>query len=99
MCHSKPNLIAVPADDACSELPPVDNGGIVYSDLSLAPGISARYVCDVGFNLRPFYERYNFTCTEDGIWDGNVTEVPVECQREDLQLRFRCLSRLASFNS
>ncbi len=70
----------VPPDNACSELPSVENGGVVYSDLNLAPGASGRYVCNEGYLLITFYDSYKFTCTEEGIWDGNVTEVPVACQ-------------------
>ena len=71
--------ITVPADNHCSELPPVANGGIVYDNLNLSPGAVGKYICDVAYILQPLYGHYQFTCTEDGIWDGNVTEVPVEC--------------------
>lgn len=62
----------------------MNNGGVLYSDLNLPPGASAKYICDTGYNLQPLHGRYEFTCTEDGIWDGNATEVPVECQCESM---------------
>ena len=65
----------------------MDNGGILYSDLNLPPGTDARYICNTGYDLDPLHDngRYEFTCTEDGVWDGNVTEVPVECQCKQVQ--------------
>ena len=73
-------FVTVPPDNACSELPPVDNGGLVYSDLNLSPGASGRYICNEGYTLEPLSKRVNFTCTEDGVWDGNITQVPIRCQ-------------------
>ena len=72
----------VPPDNACSELPAVSNGGVVYSDLNLSPGTIAKYICDVGYTLQTLQGRSEFSCTEDGIWDGNVVVVPVECHGE-----------------
>ena len=66
----------------CSELPPVENGGVVYTNLNLPPGTTGRYICNVGYDLLSFHKRSEFTCTEDGLWDGNVTKVPVACQCE-----------------
>lgn len=73
---------AVPPDNACSELPSVSNGGVVYSDLNLSPGTTAKYICDAGYTLQTLQGRSEFSCNEDGIWDGNVAEVPVECHGE-----------------
>lgn len=70
---------AVPPDNACSKLPDVENGGIIYDDLNLGSGATGRYICDEGYSLHLFQSRHVFTCTEDGIWDGNVTTVPVQC--------------------
>jgi len=50
--------------------------------MNLAPGAIGRYTCFEGYTLISFDEdgRYEYACTEDGIWDGNVTTVPVRCQ-------------------
>lgn len=58
----------------------MENGGIVYDDLNLAPGTTGKYICNVGYSLIPVFGRDKFTCTEEGIWDGNVTVVPVSCE-------------------
>ena len=73
-------LCIVPPDNACSELPSLENGGVVYSDLNLAPGTEGRYICNEGYSIHMLYGRKLFTCTEDGVWDGDVLElVPVQC--------------------
>lgn len=69
--------VLVPPDNTCSRLPPVANGGIIYSDLNLAPGTTGRYICDAGFML---HGQHEFVCTEDGVWDGHVIEVQVSCK-------------------
>ncbi|XP_064395022.1 complement factor H-related protein 4-like [Halichondria panicea] len=72
----------IPPDNACSELPVVDNSGVVYSDLNLAPGCVGKYICNEGYFLKTFNGRREFNCTEDGIWDGNVTSAPITCLLE-----------------
>ena len=72
-------LITVPPDNACSELPSVESGGVVYSDLNLAPGCVGRYICNEGYVVHTLNGRREFTCTEDGVWDGDVLKVPVQC--------------------
>ncbi len=57
----------------------VDNSGVVYSDLNLAPGGVGKYICNEGYFLMAFNGRKEFNCTEDGIWDGNVTSAPITC--------------------
>ena len=69
----------VPPDNACSELPPLENGGVVYSDLNLPPGTEGRYICNEGYTMHTDNGRKQFTCTEDGVWDGEIIEVPVQC--------------------
>lgn len=69
----------VPPDDTCSVLPPVTNGGIIYSNLNLGPGTTGRYICNSGYALQPLAGRYEFSCNIDGVWDGDVIEAPVEC--------------------
>ena len=76
--HTILSLYTVPADNSCSRLPPVVNGGTVYSDLNLSPGTTGRYMCNAGYTLHG--ERQEFVCTVDGVWDGDVTEVPVACK-------------------
>ena len=72
---------AVPSDNACSKLPSVDNGGVIYDDLNLAPGATGRYTCFEGYTLvSDAAGRYEYMCAEDGIWDGDVATVPVRCQ-------------------
>ena len=59
------------------------NGGVVYSDLHLSPGTTGKYVCDTGYALQPLLDRrYEFSCTIDGVWDGDVIDAPVECLRK-----------------
>ena len=70
---------AVPPDNVCSELPPVLNGGIVYSALNLAPGTVGKYICNEGYYRQALYGRSEFNCTEYGVWDGNVATTPVTC--------------------
>ena len=87
-------ITIVPPDNACSKLPPVENGGIIYDDLNLAPGATGRYTCYEGYTLVSFDEdgRYEYTCTEEGIWDGSVTTVPVKCQCEFMKFVFSPLA-------
>ena len=66
----------VPPDSTCSKLPPLVNGGTIYSNLHLSPGTVGRYMCNAGYIL---YGRREFACTEDGVWDGDVIEVPASC--------------------
>ena len=70
---------AVPPDNACSELPPVLNGGVVYSNLNLAPGTVGKYICNEGYYLQALYGHREFNCNEYGVWNGNVTTTPVTC--------------------
>lgn len=67
---------------------------MIYSNLNLAPGESGRYICNAGYALHSFQDRYEFVCTEDGVWDGNVTEAPIEClcKQNILNLCFKCNS-------
>ena len=51
----------------------------MYSDLNLAPGAEGRYICNEGYSLHTLDGRKQFTCTEDGVWDGDVLKVPVQC--------------------
>ena len=82
MCNVYYYHITVPPDTVCSELPSPDKGGVVYSDLNLAPGCEGRYVCNEGFTVLTLNGRKEFRCTEDGVWDGEVLEVPVQCVRK-----------------
>lgn len=72
-------LGVIPPDITCSRLPLVANGGVIYSALNLAPGITARYVCNAGYTLHG-HQQHKFACTEDGVWSGDVIDVPVSCQ-------------------
>lgn len=67
------SIYTVPPGDTCPELPPIPHGGVIYSDLTLVPGVSARYVCDERFSLHG-YGKYN--CSEEGVWSGNTSNVP-----------------------
>ena len=51
----------------------------MYSDLNLSPGAEGRYICNEGYSIHTFNGRKEFTCTEDGVWDGDVLRVPVQC--------------------
>lgn len=51
----------------------------MYSDLNLAPGCEGRYICNEGFAIQTLAGHKEFTCTEDGVWDGNVLDMPVQC--------------------
>lgn len=57
----------------------MSNGGVIYSNINLGPGTTGRYICNDGYTLNPLADRYEFTCTIDGVWDGDVIEAPVEC--------------------
>ena len=72
-------MLTVPPDNACSELPPVLNGGVVYSNLNLAPGTVGKYICNEGYYLQALYGHREFNCNEYGVWNGNVTTTPVTC--------------------
>ena len=71
--------ILVPPDNACSKLPEVENGAVVYSDLNLGAGCVAHYVCNEGYTLQSIRGQKEFVCDEYGIWNGDTTSVPVEC--------------------
>lgn len=52
---------------------------MVYSDLNLSPGSEGRYICNEGYIIHALYGRKEFKCTEEGVWDGDVVSVPVNC--------------------
>ena len=70
---------SVPPDNACSKLPKVENGAVVYSDLNLGAGCIARYVCNEGYTLQSIRGQKEFVCDEYGIWNGDTTTAPVKC--------------------
>ena len=51
----------------------------MYTDLNLAPGCTGKYICNEGYDAHALYGQKEFNCTEDGIWNGNVTTAPVAC--------------------
>ena len=69
----------VPPDNACSKLPEVKNGAVVYSDLNLGAGCVARYICSEGYTLQSIRGQKKFVCDEYGAWNGDTTTAPVEC--------------------
>ena len=73
---------AVPAGDTCIPLPAIDNGGVIYSDLLLSPGVIAQYVCQDGYSLHGLGNRI---CAPDGIWINSEQGDPV-CEGMDLSL-------------
>ncbi len=77
----------------------VDNSGVVYSDLNLAPGCVGKYICNEGYFLKTFNGRREFNCTEDGIWDGNVTSAPITCLCKCLFINTcTCMYKLFAIN-
>lgn len=78
---------AVPPGDTCPELSPIPHGGVIYSDLALLPGVSARYACDEGYSLHGHGE---YNCSEDGVWSGNTSDVP-SCEGIELRYCQQCL--------
>ena len=76
-------IFIVPAGDTCRPLPPLDYGGVIYSDLLLSPGVIANYVCQDGYSLFGYPNR---TCATDGSWIDSDKEDPV-CQGKSFMLR------------
>lgn len=73
-------IITVPPDDACSKLPEVENGVVVYSDLNLKAGCVGRYVCNEGYTLQSIHGQKEFVCDEYGLWDfRDTSKALVKC--------------------
>ena len=64
-------FLKVPAENSCHELPPIDNGGVIYSDLLLSIGVTANYVCYSNHNL---HGHGTYECSTDGVWIGSDSE-------------------------
>ena len=64
----------VPAGDTCKPLSPIENGGVIYSDLLLSPGVVANYVCEQGYSIHGHPSR---TCAPDGSWIDSEKGYPV----------------------
>ena len=68
------NYSPVPAGETCAPLEPISNGGVIYSDLLLSPGVIAHYVCQDGYILHGHDER---ECAPDGGWINSEKGTPV----------------------
>lgn len=74
----------VPAGETCRPLDPISNGGIIYSDLLLVPGVVAHYVCLDGYVLHGHGKR---ECAPDGGWMNSEMGNPV-CRGMRVDIRF-----------
>ena len=52
----------------CRQLPAIENGGVIYSDLLLSIGVTANYVCHNNYDL---YGHGTYECSIGGIWIGS----------------------------
>ena len=69
----------VPSGGNCRPLPEIDNGGVIYTDLLITPGVIGTYVCEENYSL---HGHGKYECAVDGIWLGNTTGQLPTCEGE-----------------